>query len=293
MKSLIIGFGSAGKKHFKSLKKIKKIKKIKILSSLKINKKFLIKKKEIISYDPDYILITNLTKLHYQSLSYIDHSFQNKLIFVEKPIFHKYINFKSKNNNKIIVGYNLRHNPVIDFLKKKFRNKKINHVKIECKSYLPSWRKNLPYHKTNTAQRIGGGALLELSHEIDYMIYIFGKFKVNYKFKKKLSKLKIENEDIYQINGFSKNVKFFSIYVNLFDKRNERKISIYTDNNLTIGDINKNYIKIINKEKVKVLKFTKKNTFDEQHKEILSKNFSKTCNLNDALNILKIIEKKL
>ena len=43
-------------------------------------------------------------------------------------------------------------------------------VHINCHSYLPNWRKGVDYSKSNTAKRkYGGGALLELSHELDYL----------------------------------------------------------------------------------------------------------------------------
>jgi predicted dehydrogenase len=41
--------------------------------------------------------------------------------------------------------------------------------------YLPDWRPGQDYKKGVSAQaKLGGGALLELSHEIDYILWVFG-----------------------------------------------------------------------------------------------------------------------
>ena len=51
-------------------------------------------------------------------------------------------------------------------------------MKVNCYSYLPNWRKNIPYYLSNSADKKGGGVLLELSHEIDYLTWIFGDFEI-------------------------------------------------------------------------------------------------------------------
>ena len=72
----------------------------------------------------------------------------------------------------------------------------------------------------------GGGVLLDLSHEIDYLQWIFGKInKVEYKKIKKISNLKIKSEDVAQVIGKIKNINY---YLNLtyFSRFEERRIII-------------------------------------------------------------------
>ena len=115
--------------------------------------------------------------MHFKYLRYLDKTIKNKKILVEKPLFHKNYNLKIK-NNKVFVGYNLRFHPVITFIKKYIKNKNIFLSNITCRSYLPNWRKNTSYTKSNSAKKsYGGGVLLELSHEIDYINWIFDGIK--------------------------------------------------------------------------------------------------------------------
>ena len=68
---------------------------------------------------------------------------------------------------------------------------------IECKSYLPDWRPEQNYRTTGSAiADLGGGVLLELSHEIDYANWFFGPFKNIWSTLKNSGTLDIDVEDI-------------------------------------------------------------------------------------------------
>jgi len=47
-------------------------------------------------------------------------------------------------------------------------------VRIECQSYLPSWRPARDYRASYSARLADGGALRDLIHEVDYALWMFG-----------------------------------------------------------------------------------------------------------------------
>ena len=90
-------------------------------------------------------------------------------------------------------------------------------VRSEVGSYLPSWRKDTDYKKSVSAKKkLGGGVLLELSHDIDYLFWLFGKVEWVSATIYKQSNLKIDTEDTAIITlGFLNNKKKNKIIANL------------------------------------------------------------------------------
>ena len=78
----------------------------------------------------------------------------------------------------LMTGYNLRFLPSLQAVKASLAAGAIGQVlavRAEVGQYLPDWRPGADYRTGVSAQRaLGGGALLELSHELDYLGWIFG-----------------------------------------------------------------------------------------------------------------------
>ena len=290
-KVLIFGFGSIGIKHANLLRRLKKISNVLIFSKRR-NKKFNSTNHilDILEYNPDYILVCSETYQHHQSIKIIEKNFKNKIVLVEKPLFHKSLKCSFK-NNKYYVGYNLRFHPVIKFLKNKIKQKEIFSVSIFCNSFLPKWRKNIDYFNSySSSKKRGGGVLLDLSHEIDYLQWLFGKdIKIEYK---KISNLKIKSEDIAQVIGKIKSINF---YLNLtyFSRFEERRIIIDSKTETIIGDLINCNIKILNNNNLKIIKFKNNiyQTYVDQHLAILNNQSKNLCSIKDAKNTVSFIEK--
>jgi len=77
------------------------------------------------------------------------------------------------------VGYNLRYLPSLSRFRDLINEGLIGRpqsIRCEIGQYLPYWRPDTDYHTGVSARSdLGGGVLLELSHEIDYLRWIFGE----------------------------------------------------------------------------------------------------------------------
>lgn len=288
---MIIGFGSIGSKHFSCLKQINKLLEIKILSSNDVINRLVIKK-----IDPDYLIISTPTYLHYKYLKLADSQLKRKIILVEKPIFHKNFKFKKnqKNSNQIFVGYNFRFNPIIFYLKKFLRNKKIYYINSTCFSYLPNWRKK-NYLKTYSVDRNqGGGVSLDLSHEIDYVSWLFGKIKINYLKKYKCSNLKIKSDDLFILDGKINNSRV-NITLSYSSRINQRSILIDGNQFSLKADLIDGKIYFVSNKKKKIIKFKKYTQLDmliNMHKAIIFNKFDNLSKIKDAIDIIKILNDK-
>lgn len=105
-------------------------------------------------------------------------------VLIEKPLSHDLTGVLALSDASrrlkvpVMVGYNLRFNMSLLALRDTLRTGEIGEVlaaRAEVGQYLPNWRPQSDYRCNVSAQRaLGGGALLELSHEIDYVYWLFG-----------------------------------------------------------------------------------------------------------------------
>ena len=112
-----------------------------------------------------------------------------------------------------MTAYNLRFSPSLLEFKKQLQEKIIGNiysVRSEIGQYLPSWRPDFDYRMSVSAnESLGGGVLLELSHEVDYLRWIFGPVDWVISNISKQSDLDIDVEDsanvIMGFKSFNKN----------------------------------------------------------------------------------------
>jgi predicted dehydrogenase len=232
LKILIIGLGSIAQKHIAAILKLYPETIFYGLRS-NINSKNYINVENIfdlndIPLDIDFIIISNPTNLHSTTIKNV--IFLNKPLFIEKPIFdctEENIDIKNlikKSALKTYIACNMRFHPSLIFLKEFIEksNKKINEVNIYCGSYLPTWRENINYTESYSANKTrGGGVHLDLIHELDYAIWLFG-FPLNYNStKRKVSQLETDSFDycLYNLNYKEFNLSIILNYYRILPKR--------------------------------------------------------------------------
>jgi predicted dehydrogenase len=188
-KILVVGSGSIAQRHLALAKSLVPDAEIKILSihgKSAIDSRFLISnKKDALDFNPSIAVIANPSSMHLSIAKPLAVSGVHMLI--EKPIsndlsgVHEFINECKKSNSVLMVGYNLRFSDSLNYFKNEIEKNRIGLpliVKSEVGSFLPKWRAEADYKNSVSAKRnLGGGVLLELSHEIDYLEWIFGSIQ--------------------------------------------------------------------------------------------------------------------
>jgi predicted dehydrogenase len=147
-------------------------------------------------------------------------------LLIEKPISHNLDGVKGllqqSEDREIVlqVGYNLRFLPSLVRFRELIQQGEIGRVlsvRSEIGQYLPSWRPGTDYRQGVSARRtLGGGVLLELSHELDYLSWIFGEIAWVQSYLSHQSRLEIDVEDIaHLVLGFSPDVTDYAPIANL------------------------------------------------------------------------------
>ena len=125
---------------------------------------------------------------------------------MEKPIctsindFSKIKKIIKKSNIITMVGYQLKFNPIINYLKKKIYKieKNLNFIQINHGESVKNFHPYENYiHSYASRKKLGGGVILTQIHEFDYMKYLLESFKLisMESLNSKISNLKIDVED--------------------------------------------------------------------------------------------------
>ena len=294
MKVLIIGYGSIGKRHDEVLSSFSEIDSIDIVTKQNIVDRTIYKSiqevENISQYD--YFIIASETNKHYKQLVYLDSHIKNKIIFCEKPLFESKKKLKIL-NNEIYIGYVLRFHPLLQKLKDFLQNEKVVNVNVKCGQYLPTWRPNSDYKKSYSSKKDeGGGVLLDLSHEIDYVQWLFGKIEDIKSYQVKVSDLEIDSDDLTVVLGRTKQDVIVNISIDYISKITHRRVMVDTFNNSYELDFISN--KLTKKDKTgleEIYSFTnleRNFMFEQMHKSIINDKVN-ICTYNEGIDVMNTI----
>ena len=124
---------------------------------------------------------------------------------------------------------------ILDVVRKNLKNYVGNVYSFNCESgsFLPNWRKKNYQYSVSAQKKLGGGALLELSHELDYINWIFGKKYETKAFYRNSKILNLDVEDNVKINDKHFNIPKFFLEQNGMDStKNEIKEALVFNKNL-------------------------------------------------------------
>jgi predicted dehydrogenase len=158
---------------------------------------------DAIAWRPDLAVIASPAPFHpVHAAAFLD---VGAAVLIEKPLADSCARFDelaarfSAHRDRIEVAYNLRYLPALFELKKQIDREVIGHlhsIRIEVGHYLPDWRPHIDYRRNVSANKVlGGGVLLELSHELDYLLWIFGNFDTAYCIASNSGQLEVDVED--------------------------------------------------------------------------------------------------
>jgi len=316
MNFLFFGLGSIGQRHLRNLIKLKKKSKIFALRKKysapllnyknekikgNVEKKYNITSIKKLGFFKnnnikiDAAFICNPSNMH---VSTAEWCIKNNIpIFVEKPVATNMDDLKKiqkliKSRNKYInvVGYQLRFNPIIRFIKKYIFDEeklgKIYNCEIFHGEHVDNFHSYESYRNSYTSKKkLGGGVSLTQIHELDYLNYFYERYNLqDTKYiSQKISKLKIDVEDNYVSifkykSKLKKNISLAKITCSFLQVPKERTIFISCEFGSLYGDLNKSTIKILRPKKKEIFK-----KFNFHRNDIF---------VNEVKNFLDLVENK-
>lgn len=236
-----------------------------------------------------YVVVANRTHEHHDALCALFKTGFNGPVLVEKPLFDRVRAMPDLNSEQVFVAANLRFHPVISRLPALLEDQKILTIQIYVGQYLPNWRPDVDYRQCYSAFRAaGGGVLRDLSHELDYLTWLTGKWRRLTATGGKLSRLDIDSDDAFSLLVETEDCPIASVNMNYLDRKLRREIIINMEGRSIKGDLIANTLEI-DDEKI-ALDGRLDDTYLAQHTAILSGNVGMLCTCEHAFDVLEMIE---
>lgn len=199
----------------------------------------------------------------------------------------------------VSIGYVLRYDPCASYIRKALRKQefgKVLEADFYCGSWLPDWRSTINYTECVSSRRsLGGGALYELSHEIDLAFWFLDDFQLTFASLRKSGLLDIDVEDQVLLVGNGTQCPQITIRLNFCSRPPRRNVLIRCEK----GELNWNLLE----GEVKISSLSGQKYFcshpsdsDDRYRlqaehffECITNGATPYCSLNDGLQVLKLI----
>ncbi len=154
----------------------------------------------VAGFRPDYVVVSNRTSEHAATLAELAACGFAGTCLVEKPIFAAAAQTPPAPVFRTAVGYPLRFHPLLCEARNILAGKTLLSLHAYVGQYLPTWRPGTDYRACySAARKQGGGALRDLSHELDYLQHLGGPWKRVCATGGHRSQLEIETDDQFML----------------------------------------------------------------------------------------------
>lgn len=193
---LVSGYGAIAKRHINNLEKLGCIKSLSIIKRTSIDKvfntdypvKIYTTFDEVLNEKIDFAIVASPANFHFEQVRKLTN--HGVPCFIEKPLTSSpseasmLVDFLLEKKAYCAIGYDLVETIGFSGLKEKINSGQLGgiwRVDISVGQFLPDWRPEKAYKDTVSAQKkLGGGALRELSHELDYLLALFDILKITF-----------------------------------------------------------------------------------------------------------------
>ena len=311
---LICGFGSIGRRHFDIIRSNWPHVEVGILSHHALSTfnnnsdtcQVFSSLEQSIAWMPTAAIISSPASLHLKQAIALSEA---RIPFLlEKPVgtglespadWMKFVRLSK--NLPILVGYVLRHDPCFSYIDKGLKEGRFGDV-VECDfycgSWLPEWRPDRDYRQCVSAKLSeGGGALLELSHELDLALYLLGPIGVHSAILSNSGLLDIDVEDQVQILATSANQIISTIRLNFCTNPPKRNVTLRSTKGEVFWNLIENSVSFVDNNSVLIDTYCSSVSASDRYYfqllhffECVSGDQFPACSLHDGLQVLEFVK---
>ena len=257
---LVAGCGSIGKRHIRNLQALKVgdiiAYDVQRSRSSQVEQEFSIKTyddlERALAQHPEVTLVCTPTSLHIPLA--VSAARQGCHLFIEKPLSHsvdgvdELIGIITDKSLVALVGCNMRFHPGIALMKELLEKESIGKIlgaRVEAGQYLPDWHPWEDYRQGYSANRfLGGGVILDVIHEIDYITWFLGDVSRVVCFSGKLSSLEIDTEDIAEVLLWLESGAIAEVHMDYIQRSYGRSCQLIGEEGTILWDFSDRQVKV-------------------------------------------------
>ncbi len=259
---------------------------------------------DAIAWKPDAAVIASPAPLHQEQALAL--AKQGIRILIEKPIgtgseppqaWDELLELSA--NVPILVGYVLRHDPCASHVKQRIESQELGRVleaDFYCGSWLPEWRPSVDYRLSVSSRRsLGGGALLELSHELDLAQWFLGELEISFASLQQSGLLEVDVEDQVLLVGRSDTCSLITIRLNFCSQPSRRRVMMRCERGEISWDPLSGSVNVLIRNQP-AQTFKSDLVADDRYRlqaahfmECIRGDAVPSCSLRDGLQVLKVI----
>ena len=242
-------------------------------------------------FRPEYIVVSNRSSEHAGTLAELEQEGFRGFCLVEKPLAIRLADLPpaSAFGFKMGVGYVLRFHPLLDAARRILSGKRLLSIQAYVGQYLPDWRPGADYRQCYSAHREqGGGALRDLSHELDYLTYLAGDWRRVAAIGGHFSELEISSDDVNMVLLETSHCPAVACQLNYLDRNVRRDCTIqYADGTLYLDFIGQRLIHNGVEQRFQV---ERNEMFAAMHTAAWGGGGAPLCTEHEARDVLALIE---
>lgn len=238
---------------------------------------------------PAYVVVANETSRHLPALTELAAAGYDGTVLVEKPLFDRSHEMPEHRFAAGFVGYNLRFHPVLGALRDALADQRAMSAQVYVGQYLPDWRPDRDYRSGYSASAaLGGGVLRDLSHEFDYIGWLFGPWRRVAAIGGRLGALEIDSDDCWAVLMALESCPALTVQLNYLDRGGRREITVNTVDHTYRADLIGGCLECdgVTEE----FAAERDETFLAQHAAALAGDDRVLCSLTDGLAVVDTLE---
>lgn len=236
----------------------------------------------------DHIVIANETSLHGETLAEVAAGGHCGTLLVEKPLTASSAALPGHRFAHAGVGYNLRFHPAVQALRGVLRDTPVAMARLQVGQWLADWRPSRETVTTYSASRAdGGGALRDLSHELDLALWLFGPWRRVAALGGRHGDVTLDADDSWGILLECERCPLVTIALDCLDRKGRRALTVQAGRATHHADLVAHTIE--HDRQVIAFTLAPDQTYAELHKA-LHAGGGDVCTLHEGMAVVRLID---